>query len=297
MWYLFNYSLTRCVLAPCGPSVCPPHPPPPVTEEAAPAAPDSYWLARPTVEGSDGGREEELGDSPSLPLSLAPLPSLLFQCVSSALAGSEQRAAATCWRPAHTINWNLDLAGPPLRPLLAAAPPPPHVLCFPSLLSPFSFFLAQLNCPTYSSFRPLCTLPPSPHPCSSCLGRRSRWLESITAPAHNKSAETGTSASLPSPFSVWLRGATRGLETHQPSSTSLFPPRVHGRTARAGQDGQKSSCEIWTRHEAGQNCGKLLLSGGRGGVGGFKGSSQTQSKQLLWQALSHHSLLVGRRDK
>lgn len=91
-----------------------------------------------------------------LPLS-APSCRVSFSGVLALPHGALQRAAATCWRPPHTTNWNLDLTTLPRRTTPTQSSPFP---CYQPLLPP-SFFcqnVTLLNCPTYSS---LCSTPPS----------------------------------------------------------------------------------------------------------------------------------------
>lgn len=173
MWYLFNYQLTRCVFAPCGPSVCPPQPPSTCHGGGGASCPRLLLACSVCSWGMwqrEWGRARGLSFAPCLfyAPSLAPLPSLLFQCVSSALATSEQRAAVTCRRAAHTTDWNLDLAAPPLGGTPRCCTPSLH-LCSLSLLSNFfssrstklpHLFLSPSAMPT----KPTPTNPISAHP-------------------------------------------------------------------------------------------------------------------------------------
>lgn len=150
--------------------------PPPVTEEAAPVALDSYWPAQSAVEGCDRGSEEELGDSPSLPVSFT-LPLLLPCQVSSS------SALALPWRRASNVQQSR--AGGQLTPqtgTLTSLPPPSPPLggtprcCTPSLhlcsLSLLSNFFSSRSTklphlflsPSAMPTKPTPTNPISAHP-------------------------------------------------------------------------------------------------------------------------------------
>lgn len=175
MWYLLNYLLTWYALTPCGPSVClflafalTPAIRRGRSINASGLTPATGFLSASWgIWQKEGGRERErelgtpvwalhtyffiffifyIRSTPPPPPSSTPPILSVSSCrfsFSSVLAlphGALQRAAATCWRPPHTTNWNLDLTTPPKKTSLTHHPQPPS--------TPFFFF--------FYHFRPPC---------------------------------------------------------------------------------------------------------------------------------------------